>query len=42
MGLGARIAGIPLEQFMELLGTLGIAVIDYDSAELDMELRALD
>lgn len=42
MGLGARIAGIPLEQFMELLGTLGIAVIDYDPAELDMELRALD
>jgi predicted HTH domain antitoxin len=42
MGVAARIAGLELERFMELLGALGIAVIAYDPAELEQELAALD
>ena len=41
IGVARRIAGVDLEQFMDLLGSLGIAVIDYDPQELDQELVAL-
>ena len=42
IALAARIAGVRLEQFIDILGSLGIAAIDYDAAELDSELAALD
>lgn len=41
IGVARRIAGIDLEQFMDLLGSLGIPVMDYDPHELDQELLAL-
>jgi predicted HTH domain antitoxin len=42
IGLAARIASTSLEQFMGLLGQLGIEVIDYDPAELERELQVLE
>jgi prevent-host-death family protein len=41
LGLAARIANISVEEFMELLGVLGLPVIDYDPSELDDEVKAL-
>ena len=42
MGRAAKIAGMRLESFMDCLGRLGIPVIDYDPADLDGELLALN
>lgn len=42
MGRAAKIAGMHLESFMECLGSLGIPVIDFDPAELEGELAALN
>jgi len=36
----ARIAGVSLERFIEILGTLGIPVVDYPPEELEEELKA--
>ena len=41
LGRAARIAQTSLEQFMEILGSLCIEVVDYDPAQLDEELRVL-
>jgi predicted HTH domain antitoxin len=41
LGKAARMAGLDTEAFMQSLGQLGIAVIDYDPAELNEELTAL-
>lgn len=41
IGLAARIAQTNLELFMEILGSLNVAVVDYDQAQLDEELRVL-
>lgn len=38
---GARIAGLSLEKFIELLGQAGIPAVDYGVAELEQELEAL-
>ena len=36
---GARLAGVSLEEFIEILGTLGIPVVDYPPEELEEELK---
>lgn len=41
LGAAARIAGAGIEQFMALLGSLGVPIIDYAPEELDAELDAL-
>ena len=41
IGTAAHIAQTRLEQFMEILGSLNIAVVDCDPAQLDEELRVL-
>ena len=38
LGKAARLAGVDTEAFMEALGQLGIAVVDYDASELADEL----
>jgi prevent-host-death family protein len=42
LGLAARIAGLATIEFLEELGRLGIPAVDYDPAELDAELKALE
>ncbi len=37
----ARIADVPLVDFMEILGRLGIPVVDYPPEELEQELEVL-
>lgn len=39
LGKSARLAGAPLEAFIEKLGSLGIAAVDYSSGELEEELK---
>lgn len=41
LGAAARTGSMSLEAFMDLLGKLGIAVIDYDANDLEAELQAL-
>lgn len=41
LGKAARMAGLNTEEFMGALGELGIAIIDYDPAELAEEVNAL-
>lgn len=41
IGVATRIAGVDLEAFMNLLGSFGIVVIDYDPTEIELELSAL-
>ena len=41
LGKAARLAGLDVEGFMDLLGQMGIAIIDYDPADLRDELTAL-
>lgn len=38
----ARIADKPLAEFIQMLGTIGINVVDYDPDELDRDLNSLD
>nr|MDT0251822.1 UPF0175 family protein [Endozoicomonas sp.] len=38
---GARIAGLPLVDFIQALGTLGIAVVDYDPDDMESDLENL-
>lgn len=38
----AKLFGMPLESFMELLGSQGIAVIDYDPGDHEAELKVLE
>ena len=40
MSQGARLAGVSLEGFIEILGTLGIPAVDYPPEELEEELKA--
>jgi len=37
---GARLAGLPLEGFIELLGQTGIAAVSYPVEDLEDELEA--
>ncbi len=37
----AKIANTPLESFIQKLGAMGIAVVDYEANELDQELKIL-
>ena len=37
---GAQLAGVSLEEFIEILGKAGIAVVDYSTEELLDELKA--
>jgi prevent-host-death family protein len=39
LGQGARLAGLPVESFMELLGEAGIPAVDYPSDELDDDFK---
>ncbi|MEI7669075.1 MAG: UPF0175 family protein [Pseudomonadota bacterium] len=41
-GSAAKAAGISLEEFMELAGRDGIAIIDYEKGELTQELNELN
>lgn len=41
LGRAARVAGLPLEQFMEYLGRRGIAVFRTSVDELEADLRVL-
>jgi predicted HTH domain antitoxin len=38
---GARLAGISMEEFMKILGQLGIPVVDYPPEDLERELEVL-
>ncbi|WP_448215757.1 UPF0175 family protein [Endozoicomonas sp. 2B-B] len=38
---GARIARVPLDDFIQMLGTQGIPVVDHDPADLDSDLENL-
>lgn len=37
----ARIANKPLAEFIQILGAMGVDVVDYDPDELDRDLNAL-
>lgn len=41
LGMAARVARMPKAQFIELLGELGIAVVNYPASEVDDELAQL-
>ena len=41
LGRAAKLAAMSTEAFMDILGQLGIAVIDYDPNELKAELAAI-
>ena len=41
LGKAARMAGLPVEDFIERLGALGIPATDYPPEELDDELNVL-
>lgn len=36
----AKLAGLSLEEFVELLGELGLPAVDYPAADLESELAA--
>jgi predicted HTH domain antitoxin len=38
---GARLAGLSMEEFMKILGQLGIPVVDYPPEDLEQELEVL-
>ena len=38
----AKLAGMPLESFMKLLGKLGVPLMDFTEEELDKDLDALE
>lgn len=35
----AKIAGLPLDEFIELIGQVGLVAVDYPPAELDAEMK---
>lgn len=37
----ARIAGLPVEAFVERLGAMGIPAVDYEPEEIDRELKTI-
>ena len=39
LGQAARVAGVPLEEFIVLLGEAGIPAVDYPPEELDDEVQ---
>jgi prevent-host-death family protein len=41
LGKAARMAGLNVESFMDVLGEMGIAIIDYDPSDLSDEVAAL-
>lgn len=41
LGRGAKIAGLFIGDFIEVLGSLGIPVVDYPPEELEKELEAM-
>jgi prevent-host-death family protein len=41
VGKGAKLARLPLATFLERLGAMGIAAVDYPADEIDAELEAL-
>lgn len=41
LGKGARLAGLPVEEFVARLGAMGVPAVDYPPEELDQELAAL-
>lgn len=41
LGKAAKLAGLPVEAFVERLGAMGIPAVDYPAEELDQELAAL-
>lgn len=41
LGKAARLAGLPIEVFIERLGAMGIPAVDYPPEEIDEELAAL-
>jgi predicted HTH domain antitoxin len=41
VGKAAELAGMPRAAFMQLLGTHGVPVIDYEPAELEREIGHL-
>jgi prevent-host-death family protein len=42
LGKAAKLAGLDYEAFVERLGSLGIAAVDYAPEELDRELAAIE
>jgi predicted HTH domain antitoxin len=40
MAQAAKVAGMPLDEFIDLLGTVGLAAVDYPPDELADELNA--
>lgn len=38
----AKLAGLPIEVFIERLGAMGIPAVDYPAEELEQELTALE
>jgi prevent-host-death family protein len=41
LGKAAKLAGLPIERFIAVLGAMGITAVDLVPAELDQELAAL-
>jgi len=41
LGKGAKLASLPIEEFITRLGAMGIPAVDYPPEELDQELAAL-
>jgi prevent-host-death family protein len=41
LGKAAKLAGLPIERFIAVLGAMGIPTVDLTPAELDQELAAL-
>ena len=40
LSAGAKLAGISVEAFIELLGLVGVVAVDYPASELEAELTA--
>jgi prevent-host-death family protein len=41
LGKAAKLAGLPMEAFMERLGAMGIPAVDYSPDEIDQDVRTL-
>lgn len=41
LGLAAKIAGVTYARFLDVLGQVGIPVVDYDPSELEREVALL-
>lgn len=42
LGKAAKLAGLPLEDFITHLGAMGVPAVDYPAEELDAELAAIE